>query len=264
MKQFLLLFLLLSGAICFSPAQEVKNVSAEFDNELGVILIYFDLNGVNQKVEERFTVRAYYSLDSGKIYEQITEATGDVGDGILKGTGKLIQWDYFIENPEFNGQNVMFKVEAKWSKEYEIRRLEGLGKPNSALNSLLVPGWGHAKVHGKRGYWWTTALVYGVAGTGLYLTLSGNQKYKDYQNADTGEQALSLLDQANNQKKLGVALLSAGGALWLSNVIWVALKGRQNQQKLLRLTQDDVAFAPLQLHYDAYTRSTGFKLNFRF
>ena len=249
-----------------SFAQSVKGVKAEFDSRTGVIKIYYDLMGRYTNADERYTVRAYYSVDSGKVYNQITEVTGesDIGDGIETGTGKIIAWDYFLENPEFDGQNVMFRVEAKWSREFEIRRLESLGKSRSALNAMLLPGWGHAKVTGKKGFWWKTALIYGVTATGLYFTISANNKYDKYQNTSNIDEALRLYDQSNSQRQLGFALLGAGGAMWLSNIIWVAIKGGKNQKTLNQLKSNFQAHSPFQLNIDPNSGAAGLKFNFRF
>jgi hypothetical protein len=261
MKIPLFLSLLFLPQILFP--QKVENVVGKYDSRAGSIEIYYDLVGYSEK-NEKYMVQAYYSLDDAKTFNQIYEATGDIGDAIEPGKEKKIKWDYFIENPDFTGENVIFKVEAKWNKSYEIKRLQSLGGGNKAFNSLLIPGWGHQLVSGKKDKWWTTALVYGLAAGGGYFALSAQNKYNQYKKAQDEKAAKDLLDQSNQQGKISLTLLAAGGTLWLSNVVWVALRGSKNKKVLKKLTALNTDPSPLQFQLDFKTGSGGLALKLKF
>ena len=241
--------------------QRVTNVSAEYDDRSGDIIIYYDLISYSGE-EEFYEVKAFYSEDNGETFIQIQNGDG-LGDQISSGEGNIIRWDFFVENPEFNGKDVVFKVEAKWNKSFEIKRLRSLGGTESALNSLLIPGWGHEKVTGKKGHWWTTAAIYGITGAGIYFAFSADDTYKEYRRAQDNVEAADLLDKANRKGKISLALVSTGATLWLSNMIWVAIRGSKNKKQLNSLLSTSQA-PPILLGYQTQTQSVGFQLNFKF
>lgn len=242
--------------------QQVTNISAEFDDRSALIIINYDLISYSGK-EEKYQVRAFYSLDNGDSFIPIKECREDVGDGVSSGTGKKILWDYFIDNPDFTGKDVIFKVEAKWDKSFEINRLRSLGGAESALNSLLVPSWGHRKVSNEKQQWWTTALIYGITGAGLYFTFSANDQYQQYKNAQNASEAADLLDKANQQGQTALILLGSGITLWASNMLWVGLRGAKNKRRLNDLLSTS-QHAPILLGYDARYQSIGLQLKFKF
>lgn len=209
-------------------AQSVRNIDAEFDNQRGVINIYYDLKGYESY--DKYEVKASFSQDNGKTFKPITGAFGDIGSNQTPGNRKKIRWDYYIDYPEFTGDYVRFKVEAKWNRKAGLAYLREFGQTGSAVYSAIVPGWGHYRVSKEHKFWWTTAAIYTVIGVGAGLKIAGNDRYKDYKNAPDSETADQFLQQANQRKQYGNILLGAGGAMWLSNVLWVAIKGKKNKK----------------------------------
>jgi hypothetical protein len=263
------LFVSLFLIFLFSPptwAQSIDNIRAEYDEKNGIILIKYNLSWTENK-NDRFKVRAYYSQDQGKNYLPINEVSGrknDLGDGIVAGDGKEIHWDYFVDDPDFDGKNVKFKIEAQWDKSFEVRRLEKLTGPEAALNSLIIPGWGNHKVTGEKGYAWLTYTAYGLVGAGTVFAITARNTHQKYLQANTPDE-INLLNQANQQGKLALGLLAGGASIWLGNAIWVAIRGSKNKRKLQKLSPIAQANRlPLRWDYNPITRTNGFNFHWRF
>lgn len=264
MKAILLIFLLL-GQCLTAYSQEIANVSADFDKTIGQLTVTYDLLAAND-FKERYRVRLYYSQNGGKDYsDTLRFVSGDVGDAIQPGTGKKIQWNFFVENADFDGKNVLFKVEAERDWAFERQRLSSRGGPESALNSLILPGWGDSKVRSEdKKYWWITAGTLGLVGSGVFFALNSDKVYQDYKNADSAEDAESLLKKSQNQGKIGTLLLLAGGTAWLTDMILVAVKGAKNRREQEHVRRRLNPQLSMRWQFDPLQQNTGLALQFKF
>lgn len=237
-SQTLILFWGFTINITTVSGQEIQQVLADFDKKNSLLVIYYDLVSAGNK-DERYKVRLFYSQDKGKNFsDTLRFVNGDVGDAIQPGTGKKIQWNYFVENADFDGKNVFFRVEAERDWNYESQRLSYLQGPENAFRSLLLPGWGDAKVRGKdRKYWWITAGTLGLVGSGVFFALNSRNQYDKYKAAEKPDEAQSNYDKAKSQGKIATILLVAGGAAWLCDIALVAVKGFHNQKKQKEVKQ---------------------------
>ncbi|MBI4645328.1 MAG: hypothetical protein HY738_01740, partial [Bacteroidia bacterium] len=81
------------------------------------VLIYYDILGTTP--EQKFDIRVHCSTDGGKIYgEALKSVSGDVGENITGGAGKIIIWDALKDVQKIEGKNIKFDVRAK-VKKYE-------------------------------------------------------------------------------------------------------------------------------------------------
>jgi hypothetical protein len=255
-------FYLLSPS--FTNAQDIDNIRAEYDDKNGTIIVKYNLYWTENK-KDRFRVRAYYTQDNGTTYYPINEVAGrknDLGDGISAGEDKEFHWDYFVDDPDFTGKNVKFKIEAQWDKSFEMRRLEKLAGPEAALNSLIIPGWGNHKVTAEKGYAWLTYTSYSLVGAGAFFAITARNTHQKYLQANTPDE-IAMLNQANQQGKIALGLLASGGSIWLGNAIWVAIRGSKNKRKLLLLSERKMDFK-LRWDYNPTTQTNGFNFRWRF
>ena len=106
---FLLASLVVAASVLFpasAEAQSLQNINATFQN--GKVLIYYDLTGGNSS--QKFALDLYGSHNNYSA--PLTRVTGDVGQGIIPGRGKKIEWDAAADLGKYNGQ-ITFKIKGE-------------------------------------------------------------------------------------------------------------------------------------------------------
>lgn len=212
-------------------AQNINNIKAELDNLNGNIIISYNFN-LNSDNKNKYKIEVFYSIDSGKTYSEPLEfVSGDAGNDIKPGNNKKISWNYFVEFPEFDGQNIMFKIRARIDRDYEENQILELKGPEQVWRSAVFPGWGDNYVRQKKNHWWVGGLAYGLVGSGVFMRLKASNTFNKYKKSFSVEEADDLFAQSNNQKRIGNYLLLAGGTVWLTDMVLVLIKGNQNLKK---------------------------------
>lgn len=178
----------------------------------------------------RFLVQLFYSKDGGQTFEgPMKSVLGDAGENISMGKEKKIYWDFLIDDPNFNGKGISFKIKAFLMNPTIYAR--PVGGPANALLSLVAPGLGDMKV--RRGGGWyglITAAAFTTLGTGLYLRLRAQTNYDKYKTATSPEGASDLLGTAQSQNNLSVTLINTAIVIWVADVALVAFQGFRNQR----------------------------------
>ena len=157
-----LLIVFLSTSFAFLRAQDGAGefVDAVLDEANNTIEVIYNLK--RDESSQYYDVSLYYSNDGGKTFKGPAErVSGDVGKQVEPGSNKKINWNYFYEDSEFTGENLVFSVRAKPAVPVAPRSLMG---PKAALYSVLVPGWGDTKVRTGKNYWLITAGTRGMMG----------------------------------------------------------------------------------------------------
>jgi hypothetical protein len=221
-------FLISCTSYCF--AQTIENISVTFDNVSGGVNIRYDLN--SKWKSKRYKVDVFCSEDKGATFSAaLVGISGDAGYNIRPGEGKLINWAYFIDLPDFKGKDVVFKVVAKEDTEYQDNLTLSLGGPEKFYQSVLIPGYGNYHVRKGKGYMAITAAVGVLLATGTYMHFKANGYYSDYKNSTTAEMANSNFRRAEQLSTTSKALLGAGGAIWTIDIGQVIFKGISNRRK---------------------------------
>ncbi|MDX2306408.1 MAG: hypothetical protein NW226_26600 [Microscillaceae bacterium] len=238
MKKLFIVFLMLRGCIFFSDllAQTIVFDTAKVSKENKQIFIPYTIVETPQQAGKHlYNISIRYSQDQGKSYSEslqnVSETGKDVGEYLLPGP-KIIVWNYYQENPRFDGQDVWFKLDVKTNLNPFV-----VGGPENAAYSLLLPGLGNTKVRHYPKYWYlNTVATFSLIGTGIVLNSQSNKTYDKYLNAQTFEDTQKFYDRSNNQRRTGRLLMLGGAAIWATDIIRVALKGRKNireQKKLI-------------------------------
>ncbi|HAS41331.1 MAG TPA: hypothetical protein DCS93_12670 [Microscillaceae bacterium] len=228
--QVLILIALVWGGTRQAQAQksgkaEILNVT--LDGQQEKIRIDFNLKASRKA---RFLVQLFYSKDGGKTFEgPMKSVLGDAGENITPGKEKKIYWDFLIDDPNFEGKNISFKIKA-FLMNPSIKAIPR-GGPANALLSLVAPGLGDMRVR-SGGLWYGVITVgaFTTLGTGLYLRASARNNYDSYQNARDAQSARDLLNKANQQNNLSTVLINAAIAIWVVDVALVAWRGFKNQK----------------------------------
>ena len=112
MKQQTIFILILFFALTlFAAAPTVENVTfnQRTDGSL-VVDIYYDLSD-NDADTKKIVVEA--SADNGSTWNLVCSSlSGDVGDNVAQGTGKHVVWDFYVDNPNLDGDQFKVRVTA--------------------------------------------------------------------------------------------------------------------------------------------------------
>lgn len=218
------------------PAQEISNVRADANAITRQIIISYDLKPTQSRFD-RFKVEIYLSENGGESFSEfpLEWVNGNAGSNLEPGKNKRVQWRYYQEDPNFDGKNVVFRVQAERDEFAHFDRISSLKGPEGALYSLLMPGLGDYKVRSGRNFWMITAVTYGILGTGIYLYVDSRNTFDQYRDASSIDQASSLLDRARDQNRAGKVLMGTGAAFWFTDVVLTFIKGQKNKKELKRL-----------------------------
>jgi hypothetical protein len=237
MRQFYLFFVIfLLSLPIFS--QSIAFVKADVDKINSQILITYNLDAPG-KSYDKYVVDVYYSTDKGKTFssEPLKYVSGDVGLSIERGIGKVIVWNYFMENADFDGKNLVFKLTAKLDKQAEEARILGLGGPEKALYSVVVPGMGDYQVRSGKRYWMITAGVLGTMAAGTYFGIKSQNLFNKYQSGE-GKQ---FYNSYQSNRQIASVLITTAATAWLADVVIGVIKGSKNKKakdEIMRLRQE--------------------------
>ena len=99
----------------------------------------------------------------------------------------------------------------------------------NALLSLLIPGLGDHRVsHGERKGIGIAISTYGLIGAGVGLKLYSNSEYEKYHKATIQSEMDIHYRKANYANLAFYGSIIVAGVIWLSDIIWVAVKGTKN------------------------------------
>ncbi len=232
-KIILYLLTIWAAGLSSGFTQEIKQTGLKVDRLQKKIYIQYQITDPSPLIYE-YDIKLEYSQDAGITYKgPLTFLEGHFGPQIIAGSQKTIAWNYLQEDPDFYGMNVRFKILATYQKS--VLNLKGM---EGALYSMLVPGWGNAKVKfQKHKYTWLGVGLtsYGLLGTGLFLKAQSTQNYRAYQGAANFDEANPYYLTANKQLKWAKGLLLTGGLIWLGDVLQVAWRGLKNQRQKKRI-----------------------------
>ncbi len=125
-------------------------------------------------------------------------------------------------------------------------------RANAYWRSMLVPGWGdkYVRENGRFGVMKTIG-AYGLIGAGVGMHFYGKEQYVQYETMahdrymGTATYTQEALDDkyalANTCRKMTPMLIGAGAAVWLYDVIWVAVKGHKSHDTAMTLDFDPKA-----------------------
>lgn len=238
------LFLLLCATASITiSAQSLRpratNIRMEVANDM--VLIHYDLLG-NDTTADHCISMFFSDLDlSNRIHP--VAITGDIGCAIRCGSGKIAIWDISRDRQVVDlALQCNVVVDGVWGDGKT-------GGPGYAALSLIVPGLGDYFVADRRQMsfkpWMRTTLSLGLVGLGV---LSAEKRYREQRMTDG-----HLIYKYDNSTGVMVPiwvpgrivngplhyylfkddaeiLITAGSAIWFTDILWVMNRGRRNQK----------------------------------
>lgn len=202
-----------------------KNIA--LDTAKNALIFTYDLKASKRRY---FRINLFYSANKGKSYKPPLRSLTGNRDSVKAGKNKKLVWSFYKDNPYFDGQNIVYKIEAT-----ELPKIAKGGAVN-ALRSLALPGWGDANVRNGYHYEWVAVLTYSLLGAGYYFYAQTRRLYDDYnankpKNQDDFD-ALFTKVEANNNLSRG--FFAAGAVVWLADIAGVYLRGSKNKKRFAR------------------------------
>jgi hypothetical protein len=157
--------------------------------------------------------------------------SGDVGDNIKAGKNKQITW---IPEKDSIFLNEVVFVEVKAEKY-----VKSFNKGSMILLSAAIPGLGQTKISKGKPYWLTGIAAYGALAGGFIIHSKYLKTYDSYEIEEDPVIRKNLYNQAQKQSNISNSLIVSGAALWVANLIWVAVTpNRYKPLQHVKLTVD--------------------------
>lgn len=209
-KLFLILSILLSPSLTFSQGFQITQPKLEFDGKQ--LVISYDV--INKNEGDQFYVWVEIEKKNGEKV-RMKALTGDVGDKIKVGMNKKISW---IPEKDSVYLNEEVSVEVKAEKY-----IKSFNRASSLLMSTIMPGLGQTRISKGKPFWLTGVAAYGVLAGGLIVHQEYIKTYDSYRIEEDPSKRAALHTKAQNQSNLSTALIASGAALWVANLVWVAI-----------------------------------------
>lgn len=210
----------------FSYSQDLKITSPKLYFDGHQLRINYDLTGDSRS--NQFFVWVEVEKKNGVIVKLKT-LSGDFGDNIKPGTGKMITW-IPEKDSVFMNDDVYVEVKAEEYVKFN--------KGSMILLSTFVPGLGQSKMSGKP-YWLTSIAAYGAMAGGLMTHSKYQNTLKLYRSEEDPVKRKQFFDKAQSQMNMSGILIVSGAAIWIGNMIWVsAMPNRYKPLKHLSLTME--------------------------
>ncbi|OFX19465.1 MAG: hypothetical protein A2041_12000 [Bacteroidetes bacterium GWA2_31_9b] len=217
-------------SLTFAQTPKVKNLDLKIENNK--VLFNYDL--ITKKTNEIQTIELFLIDDDFNIFVP-KKIKGDFGTKVLPGENKQIEWDIYNDDLSIS-QKLKPKIIVNGIKK---------GGASNVVYSILVPGLGDYFVADHKDMiikpYVRTITTLGVIGLGIYalmerekvLEMGWIKKDQSYFGDPTdvywGETGGYDYDNAffSNDAEL---LLITGATLWIGDIIWVYIKGLENDK----------------------------------
>jgi len=209
-KHFLVLLYLFLPFISFSQGFLITPPKLEFDGRQ--LHISYDI--INKSQTDQFYVWVEMEKKNGEPVG-MKSISGDVGDNIKAGNNKQITW-VPEKDSIFLNEEIFVEVKAE-------KYVKSFNKGSMMLLSTVVPGLGQTMISKGKPYWLTGVAAYGALAGGFIFHNKYLKTYDSYQIEEDPLIRDNLFNQAQKQMNISNALIISGAAIWVANVLWVAI-----------------------------------------
>jgi hypothetical protein len=206
---FMSAIIMLAGAV-HAQGGGIKIVNSRFDNKK--LSISYEIDGSTSSDLYFVWLEMGKKATGEKIVPK--SLTGDIGEKITGGNGKLIEWTPATDSVILD-EEVEFEIKAE---KYEKSFNRGTG----ILLSAVLPGLGQTKINGKP--WWLTGIVsYGLIAGGFVMRKQAEADYDKYLDISQDASArANMYDQAQKKMDMAGTFIISGAAIWAANMIWIS------------------------------------------
>lgn len=206
--------LLLANAVCHAQGSHtVSDPRPELQGDK--LHIYYDI--LNSQPSDRFDVSLSITDDAGNPIKA-TSLTGDIGKNIAGGSNKHIIWDIIADRVEVEGDIVVIADLMPAPSEVSESG-KSFSRSGLIIQSLILPGLGMTRLTGDP-HWIRGAVGYGCLAGSVVLNKLAISTYSDFKNANSIEEANSLLDKSTQQDNISEVLAYTALGIWIVDIVW--------------------------------------------
>lgn len=195
-----------------SSSQDFQITPPKLSVEAKQLHISYDI--IDKDLKDQFYVWIEMSKKNGEPILS-TSFSGDIGENIPAGTNKMIIWD-----PEkdsiFLNEEIFVEVKAE-------KYIKTFNKGSAILLSTVLPGLGQTKISNGKPWWVAGVVAYGALAGGIITHQSYLKTYDSYSVENDPLKRADLYSQAQKKLNISTALIVSGAALWVANIVWVAV-----------------------------------------
>ena len=209
-RQFFFVFFFFIAGKSLSQDFHITPPRLEFDGKQ--LLISYDI--ISKKSNDEFFIWVEIRKKNGDTLN-VKSLSGDIGPFISAGKNKKISW--FPEKDSiFLNEEIFTEVKAE-------KYIKTFNKGSMLLYSAVVPGLGQTKIKKGKPWWLLGVASYGTLAGGYIAHRNYLNTYDSYIVEEDPIKREDLYTQAQKQMKISNALVISGAAIWVANILWVAL-----------------------------------------
>ena len=209
--------------VAAQQAPAISKPDLTFRND--TLIIHYNFQ--NCAAKQLYTVWIEASTFDGHKYPA-NSLSGDAGKGIRCDTNKVIYWDLAADSVYIDDV-VFVKVLAK--PPPANTSLQQSQHPNYFFTSVLFPGSGLTMLKkNKKPYWLMGVAGYGGLSSTLFFGQKAKTDYNSYNQETDPDRKKELYDSWQKNKKISQISVISTGAVWLTNLIWIAVVPKTKSQ----------------------------------
>jgi hypothetical protein len=218
--------LTVSGSVCGQAISNIRTVQTG-----DVLEIHFDLDASATKT---YTITPTITTRDGNTIAPVSMMGTNLN--VIAGNDKTIRWDVLKDISSLEG-DIMTSLAIQKSGVRAPAFAAVGGGPSNAFLSMLLPGLGDVFVNAPgeqvmikptwimAGYAVSVALAY-------YGFEQSKENYSGYLSAAQQYEMNTYYDKALYYRENGYFFATIAGAIWISDVLHVAVKGSRNNKRL--------------------------------
>ena len=223
-----LTIIILVSTIQICRAQSIAEVSSP---ELALVNnrveIRYDI--LNSNISEVFHIRLEITDPKGNLVPART-FSGDIGEHIPGGAGKMISWDFeadsiFLDEEIFVQVFALQEVQAR-VEEIMPQEKKSFSRSSLIIQSLVFPGLGLTRINPGQPHWIKGVAAYSCLGGAIYLNQQAIKNYDAYLNSDNSEQRDDYYNTSNQQDLASEILGITAIGIWVADLIWTIVGTR--------------------------------------
>lgn len=223
---FLFIFFILLAGKSYSQDVLITPPKLEFNGTQ--LIITYDI--LDSNLADNFFVWVEMERTNGESI-RVTSLSGDVGKNVKPGTNKQIIW--------VPGKDSIYLDDEVFVEVKAEKYVKSFNKGSALLLSTTMPGLGQTKISKGKPWWLIGVVTYGSIAGGLVVHSNSLKTYETYIIEEDPATRADLFNQAQQQMSISSAMLVSGAALWIANIIWVAIIPNKYQpQKHVQLSLD--------------------------
>jgi len=222
MKRTILLVLTFGFALSLNAQENIKISTPQVSILENIMTIRYDITGC--RLNDYINIKLIILNSKGDTIKPGYLA-GDIGEKVVCGPGKKIEWNIARDSLKINEEleiqvaGNLFKPEPVITPPSYSPVQKTYSRGNIMFSSFFIPGLGQKKASGKGGHLWMSVFTFGTAGASLYFYQMHSKYYDDYIKSDISSERDEFYKKSTDYYNKAKYLLYGSAGLWVINMI---------------------------------------------